>query len=84
MMLVYYLQYVGELKFGGVVQSAYEGGFKIIDFQNLSISVGDSVAVQKSDLLYEFSGTTYRQKSLTEWRLTRGEWFVVNDIMVNY
>ena len=74
----------GKIEIRDIVNSAIEGKFKIIDFQNISISIGDSIAVQKSYSVYEYAGATYRQKSLTEWRLTKGEWFVVNDINVNY
>lgn len=67
-----------------MMQSAIDGGYKLIDFKTLSISVADSIAVQKYYDVYEFQGTTYKQKGMTEWRLTKGKWLIVNDIMVNY
>jgi transcriptional regulator with XRE-family HTH domain len=67
-----------------MMQSAIDGGYKLIDFKTLSISVADSIAVQKYYDVYEYQGTTYKQKGMTEWRLTKGKWLIVNDIMVNY
>lgn len=67
-----------------MMQSAIDGGYKLIDFKTLSISVGDSIAVQKYYDVYEYQGTTYKQKGMTEWRFTKGKWLIVNDIMVNY
>ena len=67
-----------------MIQSAIDGGYKLIDFKTLSVSVADSIAVQKYYDVYEYLGATYKQKGLTEWRLTKGKWLIVNDIMVNY
>lgn len=67
-----------------MINSAINRGYKLIDFQTLSISTSDSIAVQKYYDVYEYSGTTYKQKGLTEWRLTNGKWLIVNDIMINY
>ena len=67
-----------------MMQSAIDGGYKLIDFKTLSISVADSIAVQKYYDVYEYQGATYKQKGMTEWRLTKGKWLIVNDIMVNY
>jgi transcriptional regulator with XRE-family HTH domain len=66
------------------VQSAVDGGYKLIDFKTLSISVGDSIAVQKYSTVIVFQGATYKQKGMTEWRLTKGKWLIVNDIFMNY
>jgi hypothetical protein len=44
---------------------------------------GFLIAVEKYYDVYKFSGNTYKQKGLTEWRLTDGKWLIVNDIFVN-
>lgn len=67
-----------------MMQSAIDGGYKLVDFKILSISIGDSIAVQKYYDVFEYQGITYQQKGLTEWRSTNGRWLIVNDIMVNY
>jgi transcriptional regulator with XRE-family HTH domain len=67
-----------------MMKSAIDGRYKLIDFKTLSISVGDSIALQKYYDVYEYQGTTYKQKGMTEWRLTKDKWLIVNDIMVNY
>jgi transcriptional regulator with XRE-family HTH domain len=67
-----------------MMQSAIDGGYKLLDFKTLSISVADSIAVQKYYDVYEYQGATYKQKGITEWRLTNGKWLIVYDIMVNY
>lgn len=74
----------GKTEIREMIQSAVDGGYKLIDFKTLSISVGDSIAVQKYYDVYEFNGMTFKQKGITEWRLTHGKWLVVNDIMINY
>jgi transcriptional regulator with XRE-family HTH domain len=76
--------FAGKTEIREMIQAALDGGYKLIDFKTLSISVCDSIAVQKYYDVYEYRGTTYKQKGMTEWRLTRGKWLVVNDIMVNY
>jgi hypothetical protein len=74
----------GKAEIREMLHGAVAGGYKLIEFENLSISVSDSIAVQKYHDVYEFNGITYEQKGLTEWRLTWGKWMVVNDIMTNY
>jgi transcriptional regulator with XRE-family HTH domain len=74
----------GKAEIREMMQSAVDGGYKLIDFKTLSVSVGDSIAVQKYYDVFEFNGTTFKQKGITEWRLTNGKWLVVNDIMNNY
>ena len=64
--------------------STINSNYKRIEFKTLSISVGDSIAVQKYNDIVEYNGTTYRQKGISEWRLTHGEWLIVNDISTNY
>jgi transcriptional regulator with XRE-family HTH domain len=67
-----------------MLEDAADGGFKLKEFRNISISVADSIAVQKYYDVYEYRGVEYRQKGMTEWRLTKGKWLTVNDIMINY
>lgn len=74
----------GKAEIRQMLQSAVDGGYKLLDFHTISISVCDSIAVQKYEDTYELSGDTYRQKGMTEWRLTKGKWLTVNDIMNNY
>ncbi len=62
------------------LQFQMDNNGKIIEFRNLSISVGDSIAVQKYSILGTLGGQTYRTRGLTEWRLTKGKWLMVNDI----
>lgn len=74
----------GKTEIREMLQDAADNGFRLIEFENLSISVSDSIAVQKYYDVYEYNGNTYKQKGMTEWRLTHGKWLVVNDIMNNY
>lgn len=67
-----------------MLQDAADGGFKLKEFRTISISVADSIAVQKYYDVYEYRGAEYHQKGITEWRLTKGKWLTVNDIMNNY
>jgi transcriptional regulator with XRE-family HTH domain len=74
----------GKAEIRQMLQDAADGGFKLKEFRNISISVSDSIAVQKYYDVYEFQGVEYHQKGMTEWRLTKGKWLTVNDIMNNY
>jgi len=67
-----------------MLEDAADGGFKLKEFHTISISVADSIAVQKYYDVYEYRGVEYHQKGMTEWRLTKGKWLTVNDIMNNY
>src|SRR6266542_682229 len=49
-----------------MMKSAIDGRYKLIDFKTLSISVGDSIAVQKYYDVYEYQGATYKQKGMIE------------------
>jgi transcriptional regulator with XRE-family HTH domain len=74
----------GKAEIRQMLQDAADGGFKLKEFRNISISVADSIAVQKYYDVYEFQGVEYHQKGMTEWRLKKGKWLTVNDIMNNY
>lgn len=74
----------GKAEIRQMLQDAWDGGYKLKEFRTLSISVADSIAVQKYYDVYEFQGIEYHQKGMTEWRLTNGKWLTVNDIMNNY
>ena len=74
----------GKIEIREMIQSAVDGGYKLIEFQTLSISVADTIAVQKYYDVFEYSAGTQKQQGLTEWRLTKGKWLIVNDIMTNY
>lgn len=76
--------YKGKDEIRQMMVEAVKGGYKIIDFQTLSVSVADTIAVQKYKDTFEFQGAVVKQEGMTEWRLTHGKWLVVNDIMVNY
>jgi transcriptional regulator with XRE-family HTH domain len=60
------------------------GGYKIIDYKTLSISVSGSIAVEKYFSLYQFMGKEYRQKGIKEWHLTGKKWLIVNQMMMDY
>jgi transcriptional regulator with XRE-family HTH domain len=74
----------GKTEVREMLLDAQDGGFKLKEFHNISISVADSIAVQKYYDVYEYRGVEYHQKGMTEWRLTKGKWLTVNDIMNNY
>lgn len=74
----------GKAEIREMLQDAADGGFKLKEFRTISISVADSIAVQKYYDVYEYRGNEYHQKGMTEWRLTKGKWLTVNDIMNNY
>lgn len=74
----------GKAEIREMLQGAVDGGYKVTAFQNLSISVGDSIAVQKYYDVFQYQGNEYKQKGMTEWRLTKGKWLIVNDTSTNY
>lgn len=60
------------------------GGYKVIDYKIISISVSESIAVEKYFSLYQFMGKEFRQKGLKEWHLTNKKWLIVNQMMMDY
>lgn len=74
----------GKAEIREMLQGAVDGGYKVTEFQNLSISVGDSIAVQKYYNVFQYQGNEYKQKGITEWRLAKGKWLIVNDTSTNY
>jgi transcriptional regulator with XRE-family HTH domain len=74
----------GKTEIREMLKSAFDVGYKQIEFKTLYISVSDSIAIQKYYDVSEFNGGTVRRQGLTEWRLTKGKWLIVNDIMINY
>ena len=74
----------GKTEIREMLQGAIDGGYKVTEFKNLSISVGDSIAVQKYNDVFQYQGNEYKQKGMTEWRLTKGKWLIVNDTATNY
>jgi transcriptional regulator with XRE-family HTH domain len=74
----------GKAEVREMLQDALDGGYHLKEFKTISISVADSIAVQKYFDAYEYRGAEYKQKGITEWHLTKGKWMVVNDIMNNY
>ena len=74
----------GKTEIREMLQGAIDGGYKVTEFKNLSISVGDSIAVQKYYDVFQYQGNEYKQKGMTEWRLTKGKWLIVNDTATNY
>jgi transcriptional regulator with XRE-family HTH domain len=70
----------GKEQIREALQFQKDNNGKILEFRNLSISVSDSIAVQKYNILSLFGGQTYKTKGITEWRLTKGKWLIVNDM----
>jgi ketosteroid isomerase-like protein len=70
----------GKEQLREALQFQKDNNSKIIEFRNLSISVSDSIAVQKYNIIGIFGGQTYKTKGMTEWRLTKGKWLIVNDM----
>ena len=59
--------------------------YKFEEFRILSVSVCDSVAVEKGNWTVSLeSGGVIRGQYLTEWRRTGKKWLIVNDISDNY
>ena len=69
----------GKVAIGTRLQSAINNGYEIIEYKTLSISIGDTIAVEKYHNLYKYRGDTKEQFGMTEWRFTNGTWLIVND-----
>ena len=60
------------------------GGYQIEELRIISLSVADSVAVEKGRWTILLPGETrFSGEYLTEWRRTKKRWLVVNDISSN-
>jgi transcriptional regulator with XRE-family HTH domain len=55
--------------------------FRFDTFRVNSVSVADSIAVEKGEWTVTLSGgLTFRGAYMTEWRLTGDDWLIINDI----
>jgi len=70
----------GKIEIGKMLQSAIKNGYELIEYNTLSISIGDTIAVEKYQNLYKYKGSIRKQFGITEWRLTNGTWLIVNDV----
>jgi ketosteroid isomerase-like protein len=57
---------------------------KFTDIHINSISVADSIAVEKGRWTVDINGAVFRGEYMTEWRCRNKRWFIVNDISDNY
>ncbi len=69
----------GKVAIGARLQSAINNGYEFIEYKTLSISIGDTIAVEKYHSLYKYNGDTKEQFGMTEWRFTNGTWLILND-----
>ena len=69
----------GKVAIGARLQSAINNGYEFTEYETLSISIGDTIAVEKYHSLYKYRGETKEQFGMTEWRFTNGTWLIVND-----
>ncbi|WP_281986875.1 helix-turn-helix domain-containing protein [Aquimarina aggregata] len=69
----------GKVAIGARLQSAINNGYEFIEYKTLSISIGDTIAVEKYHSLYKYRGDTKEQFGMTEWRFTNGTWLILND-----
>jgi transcriptional regulator with XRE-family HTH domain len=70
----------GKVEIGTRLQSLINNGYELIEYKTLSISIGDTIAVEKYHNVYKFRGNTKEQFGMTEWRFTNGTWLIVNDV----
>lgn len=66
-----------------MLTSSFDSGYRLKTSSTLSLSVSDSIAVEKYAMVIENSGKEFKQKGMTEWRFTNGKWLIVNDITVD-
>lgn len=70
----------GKVEIGEMLHSAINNGYELIEYNTLSVSIGDTIAVEKYQNLYKYKGSIRKQFGITEWRLTEGTWLIVNDV----
>lgn len=56
-----------------MISSAVAANYKLIDYHTISISVADSIAVEKYENTFQYQGVVVHQKGMTEWRNTNGK-----------
>ncbi|MGH1387480.1 helix-turn-helix domain-containing protein [Kordia sp.] len=66
---------IRQIMFGNI-----EKGYEIIDYTTVTISVGDTIAVEKYENIYTHKGTTHKQIGMMEWHFINGKWLIVNDL----
>ena len=74
----------GKIEIRQMLQSAINKNYKLKEYNTLSLSVGDTIAVEKYQNIYEYKGKIQKQIGLIEWRFTNGKWLIVNDVFHEY
>jgi ketosteroid isomerase-like protein/DNA-binding XRE family transcriptional regulator len=62
-------------------KSEVNAGYKIIEINTLSVSVADSIAIEKGEwMIRKESGEELTGMYLTDWRYSNKKWLIVNDL----
>lgn len=63
-----------------IMSDNIEKGYKIINYTTVTISVSDTIAVEKYENIYTYKGNTRKQIGMMEWHYINEKWLIVNDL----
>lgn len=70
----------GEKNIYAYFQSVLNKGYVFKEMKILSVSVGDTIAVEKGNYVIMDNTEEIKGMYLTEWRFSNKKWLIVNDI----
>lgn len=70
----------GKFQISQMLIDAVNGGYELIDYNSLSISVSDYMAIEKYQNTFRYKGMVLNQVGIAEWHFKNGKWLIVHDV----
>lgn len=62
------------------LEKLINNGYKLTTYNIISISVSDTIAIEKYNAVYTYKGKSRKQIGIFEWRFSKGKWLIVNEM----
>lgn len=70
----------GKVQIGQMMNEIIDNAYEMLEYHTLSISVSETIAIEKYESMYRYKGKVRQQIGLMEWRLQKGKWLIANDM----
>ena len=70
----------GKFQISQMLTDAVNNGYELIDYNSISISVSDYMAIEKYQNTFRYRGMELNQVGIAEWHFKNGKWLIVNEV----
>lgn len=70
----------GKFQISEMLTDAVNNGYELIDYNSISISVSDYMAIEKYQNTFRYRGMELNQVGIAEWHFKKGKWLIVNEV----